>query len=279
MTFTGARPWAKAMKAAVVARKMPPWFADDKFGHFSNDRRLTGPEINTLVAWADTGASEGDAKDKPAPRTFETGWNIKPDIVVEMPKDFQVKAKGTIDYQFIRVKADFPEDMWVKAAEMRPGNPAVVHHMKGWVLPPGSRWMADAVPGEAYQGREMGPNQVSDGNDIIAKFNPGLGAQSFDVDGGSAKFVPKGSDIVFEMHYTAAGTPATDRSKIGLVLAKAPPARRYFFSAGPTASNLVVPPGDANAEVVSEVTVGLDDAKLVYAQPTCTCAARISNYA
>jgi hypothetical protein len=267
MTYTDARPWAKALKAAVVSRKMPPWFADENVGHFANDKRLSESDINTFVAWVDSGAPEGDAKDLPAARKFEDGWNIKPDVIVEMSKDFQVKATGTINYQFIRVKANFPEDMWVKEAEMRPGNPAVVHHMKGWVVPPGSRWMSEAVPGDAYEGAETGRNEMNDGNDIIAKFNPGLGAQSFDVDGGSAKFVPKGSDIVFEMHYTAAGKPATDRSKIGLVLAKAAPARRYFFSAGPTASNLVIPPGDGNAEVVSEVTVGLDDAKLVYAQP------------
>jgi hypothetical protein len=267
LTYTDARPWAKAIKAAVAARKMPPWFADANVGHFANDKRLSDAEIATLSAWADGGAIEGDAKDKPPARVFESGWNIKPDIVVEMPKDFQVKAAGTIDYQYIRVKADFREDMWVKTAELRPGNPAVVHHMKAWVVPPGSRWMADAVPGDAYQGRETGVNEMGDGNDIIGKFNPGLGAQNFDVDGGSAKFVPKGSDIVFEMHYTAAGKPMTDRSKLGLVLAKAEPARRYFFHAGPTAGNLVVPPNDGNAEVVSEVTVGLDDAKLVYAQP------------
>lgn len=267
MTWAEARPWAKALKAAVVSRKMPPWYADPQYGHFANDKRLTEAEIGTLVAWADNGAPEGDAKDKRPAREFESGWNIKPDVVIEMPKDFQVKATGTINYQFIRVKADFPEDMWVKAAEMRPGNAAVVHHMKGWVVPPGSRWMEDAVPGEAYEGRETGRNEMNDGNDIIGKFNPGLGAQSFDTDGGSAKFVPKGSDIVFEMHYTAVGKPTTDRSKIGLVLARAAPARRYFLSAGPAATNLVVPPGEANAEVVSEVTVGLDDAKLVYAQP------------
>jgi hypothetical protein len=267
MTYTDARPWAKAIKAAVIARKMPPWFADPQYGHFANDKRLSDAEIKTLTEWVDIGAPEGNAKDKPAPRTFEHGWNIKPDVIVEMPRDFEVKGSGAINYQFIRVKADFREDMWVKAAEMRPGNPAVVHHMKAWVVPPGSRWMADAVPGEAYEAQETGRNEMNDGNDIIGKFNPGLGAQNFDVDGGSAKFVPKGSDIVFEIHYTPAGKPTTDRSKVGFVLAKTPPARRYFFSAGPAALNMVLPPGDPNAEIVSEVTVGLDDAKLVYAQP------------
>jgi hypothetical protein len=245
---------------------MPPWFADPKYGHFANDRRLSQADINTLASWADNGAPEGDAKDKPAPITFQNGWNIKPDIVVEMPKPFNLPAAGTINYQYIRVKGVFTKDLWVQAAEMRPGNPAVLHHGKVWVVPPGSKWMADAAYGEAYEGRETGRNEVADGNDILGKFNPGLGAQNFDQDG-AAKFVPKGSDLVFELHYTATGKATTDVSKLGIVLAKNPPARRYFLSAGPSAGNLVIPPGDGNAEVVSEVTVGLDDAKLVYAQP------------
>src|SRR4051794_15438151 len=101
----------------------------------------------------------------------------------------------------------------------------------------------------------MGRNSISEGNDILGKFTPGLGAQSFEIDG-SAKFVPKGSDLVFELHYTATGEATTDRSKLGLVFAKNAPLTRYFLSAGPTALNLVIPPGDGNAEVVSEVTVG-----------------------
>jgi hypothetical protein len=154
----------------------------------------------------------------------------------------------------------------VKAAEMRAGNPAVLHHGKVWVLPPGSKWMADAIPGVAYEGAETGRNQPGDGNDILGKFNPGLGAQRFDIDG-AAKFVPKGSDLVFELHYTAVGKPTTDRSKLGIVLAKETPKTRYILSPGtPSALNLSIPPGDANAEVVSEVTLGTD-AKLAYVQP------------
>ena len=266
LTYTDARPWAKSIKNAVATQKMPPWFADPNYGHFANDRRLSQKDIDTLVAWADGGAPEGDAKDKPAARTFQDGWQIKPDMVIEMPNAFPIPAAGTINYQYIRVKGSFPEDIWVSAAEMRPSNPAVLHHGKVWVVPPGSKWMADATPGMPYEGREAGRNDANDGNDILGKFNPGLGAQSFDIKG-SAKFVPKGSDLVFELHYTAVGKATSDKSKLGLVLAKNPPATRYFLSSGPTASNLVIPPGDSNAEVVSEVTVGLDDAKLVYVQP------------
>jgi hypothetical protein len=188
-------------------------------------------------------------------------------MVIEMPKEFHIKATGTINYQNILVKANFPEDMWVVAAEMRPGNAKVVHHMRAIVRPPNSTWLAKAVPGEAYEegSEEMGG--ARQGTDLLGKYNPGLGAQDFDVEG-SAKFVPKGSDIVFNIHYTSVGTEQTDRSKVGLVFAKHPPTKRYWMSPGtPAAFNLAIPAGESNAEVVSEVTVGINDAKLVYIQP------------
>ena len=100
--------------------------------------RLSAADINTLVAWANNGAPEGDAKDAPPPLTFPEGWHIKPDMVIEMPKPFHVTATGTINYQNIMVKVNFPEDTWVVAAEMRAGNPKVVHHMRAIVLPPGA---------------------------------------------------------------------------------------------------------------------------------------------
>jgi hypothetical protein len=264
VTYGDTRPWAKAMKAAILTRKMPPWFAEQ--GHFTNDPTLTRDEIDTLVSWVDHGAPEGDAKDKPAPVTFQEGWNIKPDMIVEMPKEFHVPASGTINYQNIRVKINFPEDLWVVAAEMRAGNPKVLHHGRVIVVAPGAGWMSKAVPGEPYEEGSEGM-ATKEGTDLLAKYNPGLGAQSFDVDG-SAKFIPKGSDLVFNLHYTTVGTAQTDRSKVGLVFAKRPPPQRYWMSPGtPHALNLVIPAGDSNAEVVSEVTVGMDGAKLVYIQP------------
>jgi hypothetical protein len=267
LTYTDARPWAKAIKAAVITQKMPPWFADPKYGHFANNKSLSAEDINTLSAWADNGALEGDKKDAPPPIAFPEGWNIKPDLIVEMPKEFHLPATGTINYQNFLVKVNFPEDTWVVAAEMRAGNPKVVHHMRAIVRPPGSTWMANAVPGEAYDTGDASMRGNQEGTDLLGKYNPGLGAQSFDVDG-SAKFVPKGSDIVFNIHYTSIGTAATDRSKVGLVFTKKPPKTRYWMSPGtPAAFNLAIPPGESNVEVASEVTVGVDNAKLVYIQP------------
>jgi hypothetical protein len=264
MTYQDARPWAKAIKAAALRRKMPPWYADPQYGHFANEHKLTDAQIATLASWADNGAPEGDAKSKPAPVAFVDGWNLKPDLIVEMPTAFQVPASGTVEYQYMKVKGNFPKDVWVSEAEMRPGDSRVVHHGEVWVLPPGSKWMADAVPGVAYPQTVM-KKQPDDHIDILGKFNPGVGAQTF-VFGGSAKFIPKDSDLVFEIHYTAVGQAATDRTKVGMVFAKGPHSTRYFTSYGPQARNLVIAPNDNNGEVVSEMTLAAD-AKLVNVQP------------
>ena len=264
LTYNETRPWAKGMKEAVVSRQMPPWFADPAYGDFANDRRLNDAEIKTISAWADAGAPEGDEKDKPAPITFQDGWNIKPDRIIEMPKDFNVPATGTVNYQNVLVKVNFPEDVWVIAAEMRPGNSKVLHHGRVLVRPPESNFMKDAVPGEAYETGSL-VMAKEEAPETLGKFNPGLGEQNFSLFE-SAKFVPKGSDLVFNLHYTAIGKPATDRSRVGLVFAKQPPKLRYFMHNGPTASNLAIPPREPNAEVVSEMTTNVD-MKLVYVQP------------
>lgn len=264
--YSDARPWAKAIKNAVASRRMPPWFAEEGSVHIANDRRLSQKDIETIIAWVDGGAAEGDAKDKPAPLAFNNGWNIKPDMVIEMPEPYQLPAKGTVDYQYILVKGNIQQELWVKSAEMRPGNSRVLHHGKVFVRPTGSKFMANAIPGVAYARTTAGENEMSDGNDIIGKFNPGLGAQTFEIDG-SAKLIPKGSDFVFELHYTTMGQETSDRSKVGLVLAKGQPEKRYFLSPGtPAAFNLTIPAGDSHAEVVSEVTIN-EPATLVYVQP------------
>lgn len=264
LTYKETRPWAKAIVAATVSRKMPPWFADPNYGHFANERNLTDDQIRTLMAWADAGAPEGDSREMPAPRTFQDGWNIKPDMIIEMPKDFTVPATGTVNYQNFLVKVNFPEDVWVVAAEMRPGDPRVVHHGRVIVRPPGSDFMKDAIPGEPYETSSLGP-QKTEGTDVLGKFNPGLGAQDFGKFE-SAKFVPKGSDLVFNLHYTSVGQQVKDRSRVGLVFAKKPPTLRYYLNNGPTAMNLAIPAGDSNAEIVSELTTQVD-MKLAYLQP------------
>jgi hypothetical protein len=277
MAFTNyesTRPWAKAIKAAVASKKMPPWFADPRYGHFANERHLTDTEIATLSAWADNGAPEGDAKDKPAPVSFRDGWNIRPDVVYQLPKPFKVPAKGTIEYTYITVSAPFKEDTWVLAGEIRPTNRSVVHHVIANVRPKGSKWMTPAQLGaEPYA---PGPNRLEDllkankgdfsvlDNQFLVGYVPGMEAQRFDIDN-SAALIPAGADIVFELHYTASGMASEDQTMVGLELAKAPPKRRFqTFAAAQT--NLTINPGDPNAEAKAQVKFG-HEADLVYMQP------------
>ena len=265
LTYQDVRPWAKAIKNAVVSRQMPPWFADPAYGHFANDRTLSDATIKTLVSWVDGGAVEGNPQDAPAPIAWVDGWSFKPDMIIEMPKDVPLPATGTINYKSILVKVNFPEDLWVVAADLRPGNPQAVHHMRAIVRPPGSTWMANAEPGIAYESDDQEVGRQGGGTDLLGKFNPGLGGQDFS-QFDSAKFIPKGSDLVFSMHYTATGKETTDRSRLALKFAKKPPKLRYYVSDGPTGGNLAIPAGDSNAEVVSEMTA-LADTQLVYMQP------------
>src|SRR5689334_19701923 len=82
-SYQEARPWAKAIKAAVLTRKMPPWLADPHYGSYRNSRALSDAELKIIAAWADGGAPEGDPKQTPALPHFETGWNIgKPDQTI-----------------------------------------------------------------------------------------------------------------------------------------------------------------------------------------------------
>ncbi|MDQ1474080.1 MAG: hypothetical protein QOJ99_5560 [Bryobacterales bacterium] len=277
MTYGETRPWAKAIRESILSRKMPPWFADPEFnGHFTNERRLTPEQINVLTSWIDNGAPEGNAKDKPAAVRFAQGWSIgKPDMVVEFPHDLSIPATGIIDQANLLVKVNFPQDVWVKAAEVRPGNPKVVHHMKAWIRPPGSPWMADAPEGELYKPTRAqfapasrdsqpttGPRPVQD---ILAKYNPGVNAQEFTV-GGAAKFIAAGSDIVFEVHYATTGKPETDRTRLGIVFAKETPTLRYVTTTGVNNASFVIPAHAVNYEVKAE-SVLQAEALLAWVQP------------
>src|SRR5262249_40220175 len=122
MTYAEARPWAKAIREAVLQKKMPPWFADSETED-ANNPSLSQAEIETLSAWAESGAAAGDPKDAPKPLDFPDGWRIgKPDAIIEIPKTFHVPATGAVPYQYISVATGFTEDKWVAAVEIRPGN-------------------------------------------------------------------------------------------------------------------------------------------------------------
>jgi len=260
MAFTSykeVRPWAKAIREVVRSRKMPPWFADSAYGHFSNDRSLTQQEIDTLAAWADAGAPEGSPKDAPSRRSWPTGWAIpKPDMVVSMPTAFDVPLNGTVDYQYIVVPTGLTEDKWVRIVEARPSARAVVHHIVVYIREPDSKWLrGEAQPGIPFVPPRKTPdgkprNDIGGaGSDILTIYTPGNIPDTFKP--GQAKLIKAGSDLVFQMHYTANGkAAASDKSSVAMIFANERPAERVLTLALAN-DKFVIPPGDGNYKVTT----------------------------
>ena len=259
-TYQEARPWAKAMKQAVLAKKMPPWFADAQYGHFRNDRSLPQKDIDTLVSWVDAGAPEGDPKDLPQPLSFVDGWNIgQPDMVLEMPEPFHVPASGTIEYQYVVLPYKFTEDRWVQMAEVRPGNRAMVHHVIAYIRDGSSKWMRDKKPGELFVPEaDANGNRPSLNGDLLSGFAPGLPPSILEP--GQGRLIRAGSDIVLQLHYTANGHAGEDRTKVGVVFCKQAPHERVMTLAASN-SKFTIPPGDPNYQVDASFELG-HDAKL-----------------
>lgn len=275
LTYESARPWAKSIKAAVAARKMPPWHADPAHGKFQNDARLSPAEITTIQQWVDSGAPAGDPKTGPKPLAFSDGWSMgKPDAIIEMPVAFTVPSEGTIDYQYVRIPTGFTEDRWVQIAEARPDDRAHVHHIIAFIREPGSAYMQDLPVGNPMTAREIyeaakkngqsGRRQGGNGfGDMVAGFAPGTPPMT--LKSGQAKLIKAGSDIVLQMHYTANGKPGTDKSRVGLIFAKEPPQERVISMASGT-EKFAIPPQDANYRVDATFTLQAD-ARLISLLP------------
>ena len=259
MSYQEVRPWAKAMKTAVLSRKMPPWFADPHVGTFTNDRRLSEAEMTTISKWADAGAPEGRIKDAPKPVPFAEGWTIgKPEAVFEMPEAAAIPAKGTIEYTYFIVPTNFTEDKWVQFAESRPGNRALVHHIIVYARDPQSKWLRQYPVGKAFI-PQKGGGSGEVGGQFITGFAPGAPPEALRP--GQGKLVKAGSDLVFQMHYTANGTAGQDRSKVGLIFAKEPPAQRVLTLAAGN-GKFSIPPG-APAHAVNGSMTLYQDTELI----------------
>jgi hypothetical protein len=265
LTYEQARPWAKAIKAAVIQRKMPPWFADPHYGKFSNDNSLSQDEIDTLVRWVDGGAPLGNPKDVPPPRQFADGWAIpQPDAVIELPTPFQIPATGTIEYQYILIPAPFKTDRWVQSVEARPTDRTHVHHIIAFIREPGSDWLKDAKPGIPFVPAKpkANDNQPTDNqddselpSDFLVGYAPGQPPEEFVP--GQAKLIRADSDIILQVHYTTNGKPGVDQSRIGLVFAKEPPKQRVF-TVSAVNGKFKIPAGDPNYRVDAEFEIRTD---------------------
>ncbi|WP_206107735.1 redoxin domain-containing protein [Paludisphaera rhizosphaerae] len=235
LTYDEARKHSAMIREVVDDRRMPPWHADPRHGVFSNDRSLSAEERAKILAWVDQGTPLGDAAKVPSPKTFPEGWTIgKPDVVFEIPEANVVPAQGVLDYVRVKVPSNFKEDVWVSAAEAMPGDRTVVHHIIVYV---------DDHTGKSRQGL---------GGAHLCGYAPGDMPSVYAQ--GTAKKIPAGSDLLFEIHYTPNGKLREDRSKLGLIFAKGEVTREALTL--PIAeAGFIIPPGNPNVPVSASMNV------------------------
>ncbi len=259
ITYKETRPWSRSIREKVIRREMPPWHADPNHGEFLNDRRLTQSEINTIVAWVDQGAKEGDPKDLPPAPQFNGQWRHgKPDIILAMPQEYTLAAEGPDEYKYFEIPTNFKEDVWVQAVESIPGNRKIVHHIIAFVQPPQPNWEKNPFKPSKEAMENFRKQLIFQEDGTLVRVKPDIpvfdngcatpeggagifrdgtvrdnstgmiggeapGSEVFRWPTGMAKKIPAGSKIILQMHYARNGKVEKDRSSVGLYLAKEPP--------------------------------------------------------
>lgn len=227
-THKKVKGWSEMIREVVLARRMPPWHADPHFGKFSNDRSLTGDEMKQLLRWIEQGCPKDDGEDPLAvARPAAPKWDLgEPDLIAPLPKPQTIPATGVLQYRYVDGDFVMPHDAWLRAFVVRPDNRRVVHHVIVRVRYP-----------EGAKGR---PEEEV----FLTSWAPGN--TSPESPAGTGKFLPKGARFNFELHYNTVGKAETDRSELGLYLAKEPPQRLLETR---TAENrdFSIPPGEADS--------------------------------
>jgi hypothetical protein len=233
---------APMVRQVVERGLMPPWFAakpvpDPETGRvhtpWANDRSLATRDRSDLVAWLAGAKPEGEPADAPTPRPYpDDGWQIgTPDAVFEFAEPVPVKATGVMPYQTVIVETHLPEDRWVRAIEVQPGDRNVVHHALIHLVG------ADEEAGDTRDAA------AEERGGFWGEYVPGQNTLVYPE--GFAKKLPKGARLKFQMHYTPSGTATTDRTRVGVIWAKEPPAHEVRV-AGIVNARISIPPGAAD---------------------------------
>lgn len=235
-SYEDAAGWAEMIQEVVAEQRMPPWHASPEYGHFRNDASLSEDEKELIYKWVAAGAPEGDPANLPEPPQFIEGWQIgEPDEIISMDESFTVPADGVVDYQKFVIDPGWDEDKWLKGIECKPGNSAVVHHIIVYLIPPNV-----APTGRA--GRVQ--------TDWLGAFAPGLRQEL--LPDGLARYVPKGSKLMMEMHYTPNGTEQDDRSYAGFIFADPKEVKKEVVWQNAGNFTFAIPPHEPHHEVTSE---------------------------
>jgi hypothetical protein len=222
LTYDQARKRAADLAHVTSERTMPPWPASSSYGGpFRDARVLTDAEISTLRAWVEADCPEGKPSDAPSPRIFSSGWPLgEPDLTLTMPEPYNVAASGDDDFRVFVLKTNLTEDRWIRSLDFRPGNRSVVHHVIAAVDTSGRGRELDAAdPGPGYYALG-GFGEGVPINAFLPIWTPGAKPR-FCPDGTGYK-LPKGADILIQVHYHKSGKPETDATTLGLYLSKKP---------------------------------------------------------
>ncbi len=264
MTYKDARPWAQAIREQVILKKMPPWKPAPGCGDFRDARGLAQEEINTIVAWADGGAPEGNPADLPAPIEFPDGWPLgAPDLIVQSDVDYTPPTQGDMYRCFSVPVNSLRGDRWISAVSVKPGNAKIVHHVIAYGDPGGvSAQLDERDPGPGYT-CFGGPG--FNNTDILGGWAPGSRGY-FAPDGAGIKLT-NNSRVVIQVHYHPTGEKETDRTPVGIYLAKSP-VQRQLQLLPLVNTTFAIPPGAKNHEVAASFTIpNLISAKLWVVTP------------
>ena len=236
-SYEKAAAKARVIAEVVEEQRMPPWFAHPGFGKFMNQRSLTSEERETIVQWARNGKAPGDLSQAPKPPEFpETKWLIgEPDLIITAAKPQQLPATGYVDYRYVVLPYVFPYDTWVQGVQIMPSNNKVVHHAN----------LAINLPDKGYD---------EDESFITGKVPGGI---PVDLNSGLAIMIPKGSSLVYQIHYVTTGKAETDQISVGLRFAKEPIRKRVHYKIIGD-YKFEIPPGAPAHPVTAQKTLECD---------------------
>lgn len=261
LTWSDAAKRASLIAAVTAKRYMPPWKAEPGYGHFQDERRLTDAQIAMIGEWARDGAPEGDPKLKPEPLRFASGWlGGKPSAVFTTTEPYRIPADGRDIFQCFVVPLNFTNDRYVRNVEFHPGNPRVVHHALFFLDTSGEARKLDAATPEPGYSCFGGPRFQRGG--ALGGWAPGATPEPLPA--GVSYTVPKGADLVIQIHYHPSGRPETDQSSIGLTFGDAPDKGLAGMILG--SRDIDLAPGVAHTEVTDSAVVP-EDVQLIGITP------------
>ena len=239
-TYAEARPWAKSILKKVTARDMPPFGAAGPIGRYRDDPRLTEKEIETIVAWVESGAQRGNPKDLPEMRQFESKeWFLgPPDLTLKFP-NYSNRQEGKDEYARLFTGYVFDEDVWVNGVQLNPLNFSAIHHANIFIFLPGEE------PPEGLVDNEFMDLKTIFKLPMLLAWTPGLNPTLLPE--GEAIKIPKGSRLLMESHFAPTEAPVEEQFEIGLYFADGVVDPDGLKQVGSFMADLVIEPFDPHS--------------------------------